>query len=57
MLAANVKAHGPRPSLAENRPDLDTSRAPLCSTGAEDEIRTRDFLLGKEVQAASGLCR
>ena len=54
MLAANVKAHGPPPSLTENRPDLDTSRAPYCSSGAEDEIRTRDPLLGKEVLAVLG---
>ena len=49
MLAADVKAHGPPPSLTGNRPDLDTSRAPYCCSGAEDEIRTRDPLLGKEV--------
>ena len=46
MLAANVKAHGPPPPLTEQRPDLDTSRAPYCSIGAEEGIRTLDPLLG-----------
>ncbi len=27
-MAANVKAHGPPPLLTNDRPDLDTSRAP-----------------------------
>ena len=49
MLAANVEAHCLCLHLTQNGPDLDTSRAPYCSIGAEEEIRTPDPLLGKEV--------
>jgi hypothetical protein len=42
-------AHGSSPLPIARERKLNLSRAPLGSNGAEDEIRTRDPLLGKEV--------